>query len=519
MTKQTLVFKYHKKFLSVLILCLGLTFLSCEKEDEHITENSDDLEISPITYDRNAELKRDFAHALGKALKESVPLREFLKNEALKMFNGDYDVLYHKVKNQSLSDGTSFRNLLLKHYPSEARLKAIEIEIPLLTIFIPKLPNDTYSAETWDTANVIPEIALKMNTTNHVPVINTNGEEYVLPDYAIPAFPVLVIKENERVVTRSNGQELKKGETEIARQEDLVFTFLDEVFNGTKINALKSKRENTNFDPKVIKAYNIYNTADGWQRDYIYYDLTHANTKNQFNYDFQEHITTFSMNGDAEAAFTKIGDQTGDPTLNLANQFSIGRPKIPTAWTGGYFEFEVKTLINATNGVGSEISTFFSAKPEDLFIAEYTERKTGSIIRLFFYEIKSLKTKTMDINLPIFNWDLNEYASSIKIEIEEVDLTEKKVITDERSVKFATNFSIDGGFLKKIGLKFGASREITQKQTIQKSFTQGNDQLGSVIINFADDIIIRENSGTYITREYSTGLFKIGVEPIRVQGN
>ncbi|MBU1820371.1 MAG: hypothetical protein KKG00_02510, partial [Bacteroidetes bacterium] len=79
------------------------------------------------------------------------------------------------------------------------------------------------------------------------------------------------------------------------------------------------------------------------------------------------------------------------------------------------------------------------------------------------------------------------------------------------------NFSIDGGVLKKIGLKLGGSLETSQTQTYQRTFTQGNDDLGSVIVNFADNIIISQNFIKYLTREYSTGWYSISVEPIRVQ--
>jgi hypothetical protein len=117
---------------------------------------------------------------------------------------------------------------------------------------------------------------------------------------------------------------------------------------------------------------------------------------------------------------------------------------------------------------------------------------------------------------------LNSYSSSIKVTIEEVDATVTTTALQSSSVKFATNFGIEGGILKKIGAKFGASLETTQSQSYQIVTTEGNDQLGEVIINFADNVVIQYRPlpfvfNRYLIREYSTGFYSIGFEPIRVQ--
>ncbi len=143
-----------------------------------------------------------------------------------------------------------------------------------------------------------------------------------------------------------------------------------------------------------------------------------------------------------------------------------------------------------------------------------------------YYKLKNIYNKTIIVDLPIINWDLDQYASSIKIEIEEVDLSETTVITDSRTVKFATNFDISStlGEKVKLGLKFGASLETNETHTVQRTFTQGNDFLGEVIVNFADKVVLRKINGwimgsRWITRDYTTGLgyCKFSVEPKRVQ--
>ncbi len=491
-------------------------FFSCEKEDINSKpSNINNLE-QDIVYDYKSELKRDFAKALVQALEDNENLRSFIKKEALKMFDKDYDILYQLVKDETISDSKSFRDILTEYFDDNNKLIEIEDNLPLLTIFVPKLPENSFSAEIWNTETETPEVAIRMTTTNNVPMFTSDNREYILKGGDIPAFPVVVIKENERLIVNASSISNKGiyGSTLKNPKSIIEFRFLDDVFNNTskEVNNTKSNptaRVAINLDQKLIDAYNIYKNADGWQRDYIYYNLTPTNTKDQFQYDFQEHITQFSMNGDALAAYNKISDQTGDPTfIPLKNSASA------SSWTGGNFEFKVKILLNAKNGIGAEIVTYFSANAEQLFNATYRKH-------LWFYLIDDISLKSMDINLPLFNWDLNQYASSIKIEIEEVDLTVTTVLTDTRSVKFANNFSIDptDGILKKVGLKFGSSLETNTTQTIQKTFTQGNDQLGSVIINFADDVVLNHSTSNNqsTTRDYQTGWYKISFEPKRVQ--
>ncbi|QDZ62131.1 hypothetical protein EVD20_03720 [Elizabethkingia bruuniana] len=276
-------------------------------------------------------------------------------------------------------------------------------------------------------------------------------------------------------------------------------------------------------DSKVQQAYEIYKNTDGWQRDYIYYDITPGQQRGQFKYDFQEHLTSFRMN-DANG-LTIISDQTGDPTNNNIYQSEPSKFQgwnknfARSPWTGGAFEFKVHILINASNGIGSSIDKYFSVSPENLYDAQYGLISKWSVFGAKVWELKSLTPKIVPLNIPIFNWDLNQYASSIKISIEEVDLTEEETRTDTRSVKFATNFSIDptDGFLKKIGLKFGSSLERNESSTVTYKVTKGSDQLGDVIVNFADNAITGFNGSTFTKREYNSGLYTIVVEPRRVQ--
>ncbi len=515
--KKNLVYSLKPSCFNILFLFVAI-FFSCEREDISSSLSSiDDSELK-VEYDYKSELKRDFAKALVQALKDNIEIRKLIKGEALKMFDKDYDVLYQLVKNKKMSNNRSFRDILEGYFKDKNRLAEIENNLPLLTIFVPELPEGSFSANTWDIQNEIPEVAIRMTTTNHVPMFTSDNKEYILKGRYIPSFPVVVIKDNERIIVNNLDLKLNKSvKGSILKTSDnsYEFKFLDDVFNNSlEFNSTNKKsskllsRVANNIDPKLIDAYNIYKNADGWQRDYIYYNLTPSNTKDQFQYDFQEHITQFSLRGDATAAYNKISDQTGDP------EYRYIKKAWESNWTGGAFEFKVRVLINGRNGIGEELITYFPANPDQLFDLTYK-----NIALNVYFEMVSISLKSMPLDLSLFNWDLNQYASSIKIEIEEVDLTTTTVLTDTRSVKFANNFSIDptDGIFKKIGLKFGSSLETNTTQTIQKTFTQGNDQLGEVIINFADDVILTHVSPISTTREYQTGWYSISVEPARVQ--
>lgn len=497
------------------------SFSNCDNHDENEGQSSvevDKLKVDNL-YDSKSNLKREFGKALVKSMAESKSLRDLIKNESLKMFDNDYEVLYQMIKNETLENNVTVRNLIIKNLGSENLLDNIEINNPTLTILVPELPENTFSAKLWNTENQIPKVAVRLTTSNDVPLINQDGTEEVIEAKYIPGFPVIVLKDNERIISSNNSTNKNLKTNNVAVINGTSYKFLDDCFDGSKKNNSQTARTvpTSSLDSKIVTAYNTYTAAnvDGWQRDYIYYGLTPDNPKGPFKYDFQETIKTFSLQGDPVAAYNKIADQTGDPTLQPVSAGPIA------GWTGGNFEFKVRIIVNGKNGVGSEIIKYFNAKGDDLFEYIFEKVKFGSFPGMYIYGRKFTKLKEMNLNIPIFNWDLDQYASSIKIDIEEIDLTETTILTESRNVEFASNFGVDvsGGYKDyvKIGLKYGTSQKVNSVSTIQRTFTQGNDLLGDVIVNFADNVIINSSGGNYTTREYNSGLYSITVEPSRVQ--
>ncbi|UUF14632.1 MULTISPECIES: hypothetical protein [Flavobacterium] len=516
-----------KKILKMFLIS-GFTvfsFSSCDNRDEN-NEALSSAEVNKLKvdnlYDSKSNLKREFGKALVKSLNESKALRDLIKNESLKMFDNDYEVLYQMIKNETLENNLTVRNLILKNLENENLLNDIEINNPTLTILVPELPENSFSAKLWDTDNQVPKVAVRLTTSNDVPLINQDGTEEVLEAKYIPGFPVIVLKDNERIISSNNSTNKNLKTNSIAVINGVNYKFLDDCFDGSKkINNQTARTVPTSsLDSKLITAYNTYVNTDGWQRDFVYYDITPGTPKGPFKYNFQESIKTFSLQGDPRAAYNKIADQTGDPKLAEGGHAVNDVYKFNTGWTGGNFEFKVRIIVNGKNGVGSEIIKYFNATGSDLFDHSFVAiQKRFPAITIYELRINSLKQ--MNLNIPIFNWDLDQYASSIKIDIEEIDLTETTILTESRNVEFASNFGVDvsGGYKDyvKIGLKYGTSQKVNSVSTIQRTFTQGNDLLGDVIVNFGDNIIIGTTGSTYTTREYNSGLYSITVEPARVQ--
>ena len=476
----------HLFFIGLMTL-VGL--YSCNNDDQSI----DRADLEKL-YDQNSNLKREFGRALLNAMKESKMLRSVLKTEALKMFDKDYDVLYYSIEDKLLEHG-SVEELMAKHLGGKEKLDEIISQYPTLTIFVPELPNHSFSAELWNTQTV-PAVAIRTRISNDVPFIHMNGTEDIILAKYTPGFPILVIKDNERVVALNdeNHKWFSQLETKTVYNGGWVrLKFWNNAFDPSKTPIDQKKR--LDFDPKVKKAYEIYKNVYGFQRDYIYYNITPSDTIGQYNNEYKEYITSFSMRGQhPEIALSKIANQT---------RYSGG---VSSAWTDGFFEFAVIADVNGKN-TGAQTTAVFPVRSDDLFTIEY--ERLGDRFRPL-----TVSLKTAEVCVPFFAWKLEEYSSAIKLRFEEVDLRKIVMRTETRTVGHATNFSFNttSGLLEKIGLGTGLTE--AENKTYEIAYFKINDFLGEAIINFADDVLIGDGT---ITIEYSTGLCKFSVMPLKVE--
>lgn len=115
------------------------------------------------------------------------------------MIDYDYDVLYQLIKDIELENGSTLERNIQDYLGIEKTI-LINEKFPTLTLFVPTLPENSFSAEIWNPDIETPFVAIRCDYSSEVPIYNANGEEIILtPDY-IPRFPVIVVKNNERII-------------------------------------------------------------------------------------------------------------------------------------------------------------------------------------------------------------------------------------------------------------------------------------------------------------------------------
>lgn len=493
----------------VLVFLVYLSVASCNESLNDIDKN-----VVSATFleqsESNLILKQKFSSALVKVLGQNEEVRSLIKEEALKQIDFDYDVLYCLIKDKQLKNGVTLEEYLEKYLTSD-ELKCIHKQLPTLTLFVPTLPENSFSVHSWNTIDELPAVAVKVSDNNDVKIYYGNGETEVFPADIIPGFPVVVVKENERIVR--NGEILSKTVSENIEETNLIF--VDEIFNNLHGKDLVNTKTRANRPdrpvplPKVdnpedylpanmkktYEAYKIYKNTTGWQRDYIYYGITPTTDKGPFDYNMKEFLVGFELMGNALGFYRKIADQDGDPKSSIPIGGVLPANSSIITWTEGEYEFKVTTYVGSKSTIGTEYKSFFRLKPDQLFRAE-VERVISrpGMPGYTVYKLVGLKSKRVDLDLPLFEWDLENYGATIKIAIEEVDGQETEVNSISSSIEFATNFGFDASFGEKVkfGVKFGSTiKEVLNvSNTITK--TLGGDELGEVIINFADPVVISD---------------------------
>lgn len=163
------------------IIGVMLFLNSCsELEEESFTSTNLQCTRSAMNVS-NTDLKSELSKALAKVLSENRDVRELIKQEALKKFDYDYDVLYSLIKDVKLGNGSTLKSLLA-NYLDENFLSIIENEMPTLTIFVPSLPENSFSAKSWNVETEIPDVAFRTNETNDITSYDATGKEYIIND-------------------------------------------------------------------------------------------------------------------------------------------------------------------------------------------------------------------------------------------------------------------------------------------------------------------------------------------------
>ncbi|WP_300906049.1 hypothetical protein [uncultured Bacteroides sp.] len=135
--------KFIKLILSAVYAVVILCMTACQKDELSGTNQSATESVS-----EKETLLSNFAEVLSKVIYDRQDVREFLKSEAIKQFDKNYDVLYVLVKDKMIG-GSTFRDILVE-YSSEDEIAHIEDGIPLLNILIPEIAFFGINADNMD---------------------------------------------------------------------------------------------------------------------------------------------------------------------------------------------------------------------------------------------------------------------------------------------------------------------------------------------------------------------------------
>lgn len=387
------------KKLLIIASCILLT-TACQQNDEEYTlaENSQTAELSALDH---------FSLLLSKAVASNSELRTFLKKEALEMIDNDYDVFYPLAKNKIVTEGKTFKNIL-EQYDSNKELDELERKLPLLTVMIPELPSG-YNAETWNCTEEVPHITPRLGNKCVIPYYKDGMTDFEFDANLIPGFPVLVIKNNERIVRNTGATRTPNASTLNSE-----YSFVDAAFDrscNTPPQALTRTTISGRADLET--AYRTMGaTSEKWQRDNIYYGLTPTNTEGPLKRNYAERIEAIRF---TEQAYTKMCDQD-DPrydTSYFGMHACAKEHPLPDAtklWQDGRFEFKIDITINNQAGLGTNITKFFSVNPSEIYDIVLDSKRIGKTVH--HYKAIGVSPKTYYPNINLVTWDLEQNSFS-----------------------------------------------------------------------------------------------------------
>lgn len=446
-------------------------------------------------------------------------------------------MFYPYVKHKVVSNGQTFREILLSYCENESELNQIEESSLLLNILVPDLSLfGSFCAENWDIKD------------NEVAVISRDDEDNTLyedgenlgslPLAEIPAFPCLVVKENERL--RVNNNATRAGEAS--------YEFVANAYNGS----LNPQTRHSSFDqnveatdnsefyvpaadlhPAIIKAWEEFkNVPQAFQRDYIYYGITKSNQPGSLNRGFRESLYKFRI---FPSWLSIISDQEGkDPKLVTSftekKRYLTNEEIVKRMWTDGKFEVSFESYIGAEKSIEAMRQRLsFSLSATQLWSLEkvHIDHKNSTAFRhsknTYTVNPKDLKPRWIypgklesDNAVFVRPWDLYSYSTIINLFVSEYD--ESQTITVERSMvnqyvsKFDASAEASGGKegSMKYGVKVGYGYSDTSTSTSKTTTvtTTGSDDLGNLIYTYSDPIIINDTYKN--TKGYKVFAIKAG---------
>lgn len=173
--------------ITLTLSAFGIYLTSCNKSEDlsqEITETAYDAQYVAIT------------KALNNVI-DDTEVRTFIKSEAMKQFDGDYNFLIHDALEHRFEDGSTFADKLSTGFDNkEAFVNYIKAN-RRLQIAVP------VHCETWNSEVYVPAVTFiddsyDEQTTEYILAYNQDGTPTALDARNEPDVPVIVISLNER---------------------------------------------------------------------------------------------------------------------------------------------------------------------------------------------------------------------------------------------------------------------------------------------------------------------------------
>ena len=496
-----------------LIVLASVLFISCEKGVEVVDPNEsatpsvfNDVDVAEIETART-----EFAKTLAKALKERG-VREFLKTEALQQYDGDYDVLFALVKDKKLSTGETFGQALSKYTTSEV-VNSWSKKVPLMTVFVPELKG--FSPESWNLDSQTPDVVIDnshlKDKTEKLVAFSTDLRRYEVSANVAPNFPVVVIKENERIVAKSKlGNGARKTFSLIEQKSNKVisqnathsFYFIGDMdYKAASVKSKGARAMSSRNIPDALQFYNYHKSSrpnvPGNERDWVYYHI--------WAYFNEIELVSPYINGGQDYDWSK-GSLGGVyyterlTTLKFMHDYDLAFAA--DNWTEGQLDFQlIFSYIDRNGGLQNDLRSFGCPLSQ-------LRDSNGNPVE---YD--------PDVELNV--WDMNRWGDEWKLTLSEYDPGGSTQITVTTKTTFGTNFetNVGGSFfgLVKLDGKFGLSGTYERTESKVETVSQESEQLGSV--SFLFDYPVIANPGYPERFSLNTGRVYMSIEPVVKQND
>lgn len=501
------------KFVLTALLCSIILF-SCEKAQHEITEIDETNETPSI---------ETFAKALSSAVSQHIELRTFIKNEAAKQFDKDYDVFYPYVKNTIVGDNKSFREYMLE-YLSEEDLTKIEEEHPLLNVSVPDWEwFGAFSINTWDISDDDIVVGYADYSGSH-PLFQNGGLTDILEVGMFPENPILIVKDNERMTLVSKGtkagnnlydfaDDAFKPDTKVSVITD--YYYLDTNPGSEWYDADKFKVEY----PDIVAAWEEYG-KDPYQiqRNLIYYNMRKGDNAGTLNPKVSESIKAIKLNKKEvmnDGDDSRLRDHEYKKAISKTDTTAL----IDAVWNTGKLEFKIVASIVKTDGTLQKLAEKgISVHAKELFNISKIQRNFyhGSMFskRKYIYigRYADLTPKWHYLKDPLFlnHWSPESTSSIIDVHIYEIDGTEEETV--KTTVKGQQGIGIGAKINGLFELSFN-SNATTYETVHTYTIKRGSDDLYSTEVYYHDYIIKDYAEGKYCLKTYSTGQFEFILLP------